>query len=121
MVKLRTKKMKKVVLVRIYIETEDIQDGMDIVNLFEKQFSPIPLVGQEVKRYWKIPEYVEVITKFDPENKIEDLFEALINQLGTGWEYGGSEDEKWAIWNPSDLSSFSISKARWANVEIIDG
>jgi hypothetical protein len=117
---LETKATKKVIFIRIYIEANDLQDGNNVASLFaDRSFAHAPLVEKEVKRYWKIPDYVEVTATLAPKDKTEEIFETLVNQLGTGWEYGGSEDEKWAIWNPLDLNYFSIAETRWASIEVI--
>jgi hypothetical protein len=72
----------------------------------------------EVKRYWTIPELFEVTLTLQPRNEPEVAFDGILSSLGEGWErHDVSEEEQWAVWNPSEGSKFLSSHVRWAHVD----
>lgn len=76
------------------------------------------LTQSETKRYWKIPEWFEVIFTLQPSTVPESAYEGILSSLGEGWErHDISIEERWAIWNPKEGSRFFSSGVRWANVE----
>ena len=71
-----------------------------------------------MQRYWKIPEWFELLFTLQPSTDPELAFNGILSSLGDGWErHEISAEEQWAVWNPTQSSAFFSPHIRWANVE----
>ena len=112
--------MSITILVRVFIETSKMEVGKQAaVMIINKLQSSVGVSQQQIKQYWKIPEYLEISLEFIPKIGLNEAFQAVVDQLGDGWNFSSPSTEKWAVWNPAEGNFFFIPEVRWSCVEII--
>lgn len=103
-------------LVRLLVETSEEAEASRIAELIVDELRDLAgLQEKKVTKYWKIPEYFEVLLVLRVTNS-GAWCEKVTGVLGTGWE---TLRETEAIWNPGEGHSFLVNEARWAQVELV--
>mgnify|MGYP001134036336 CR=1 FL=1 len=75
---------------------------------------------QPVERYWKIPEYHEVKLELRPDLEAIAAYEGVLGELATEWERHGSQEEPWAIWNPSAEGRCFSPLVTWMSLDLVN-
>ena len=110
--------------IRVFVEVpgqdEAAATGMSIREKLAELADVIRF--DEVKSYWKIPEWFEIFIVARPRSDgAISAYAEIVKSLGTGWESSrgtADEENQWAVWNPGPKSRFLIPQVRWANVEL---
>jgi hypothetical protein len=111
--------MTSLITVKLLGELPDDRTALCFENEVQARINPFGGVRQSgTRRYWKIPEWFEFFFTLQPGTDPELAFGGILSSLGAGWErHDLSAEEQWAVWNPSQSSTFFSPHVRWANVE----
>lgn len=119
------KKKEYELLIRLFIETSDEDEGKAITNTIISKINDYVSITQcRIQPYWKIPENLEIFITMLP--KIEPMmsFQGVLHALGSGWKIRDSKVrsdcyDEWAILVPRDMSGTFFSKLIcWGNVKL---
>jgi hypothetical protein len=102
---------------RVFLETDTADSAHKIGSILCEQL-PASLHPEvtNVRKYWKIEEWFEVVIKFYNTTSIEETL-AGVQALSTKWETRIYETEATALWSPEIGGNFAHPQVRWANVE----
>jgi hypothetical protein len=78
------------------------------------------ILRSNVVRYWKIPEHIEIFFELEPVGETVDVFQQVMNTLGTGWHvHRFNNGGDWAVWNFGSQATFVAPEVRWAHLECL--
>ena len=75
---------------------------------------------KSIQRYWKIPEWFEVVVEFVNEGSVTETL-ASVKHLAPVWQSNVLESGGYAIWSHEMGGTFVHEMVRWANIECFDG
>lgn len=71
------------------------------------------------KRYWKVPEWFEVVVVLRLVTEPHSTFADILSSLGQGCQRSNTTaEERSAVWNSGPDANFYSPIVRWANVEL---
>ncbi len=114
------------IAIRVFLDSSEQAKAAAFAETVRERLAPFAdIIRLETKRYWKIPEWSEllVIAQVPTTPDVGSVFNNILSTLGDGWEKHGASDEQyqWAVWNPKPDCTFCCQLVRWANVELFPG
>jgi hypothetical protein len=108
------------IILRFFVEVEGSTEAERIANNVKKRIQTFGSINKyDIKQYWKIPQYYEVLFDLAPTGDIEASFTDILSSLASGWEMQGAQDSRWAVWKPTSSATPFFDAIRWASLEII--
>lgn len=104
---------RTMLVVRLMLASKEAeQEAVPVIETV-RQFAPSVTVKAEP--YWKIPEYEEVSVETVLQSDGEQELTRVMRLVGLGWNVGGREGEKSAVWRGEGTPT--LPSLRWANIE----
>ncbi len=112
-----TEQIQNHLSLHLFVETSLKEDVEAVGNLVADKLSDYgSTTVTGIKKYWKIPEYFEVLVEVQSDYLGSADVPTLANIVGKNWIGAGSS----MVWNFGEGSSFVDEKVRWANIEYIE-
>ena len=108
------------IFLRIFAETDDPSVAIDLAGVIVEKAGRYGWVRtRPVERYWKIPEFYEVAIELRPDGGSSAAYEGVLADLAAGWERHGSQEDLWAIWNPTAEGYCFSPLVTWMSVNML--
>ncbi|MBP6219249.1 MAG: hypothetical protein KA436_11735 [Oligoflexales bacterium] len=105
---------------KLYFEAkEESLDSNCMLRLTHILSSIGDIQTSEIKRYWKIPEYLEIVFSLKNVSDTDKIASSFLDTFGSSWEKNQGFGEIAFIWNQKrEQRSHFDSRIRWMNLEL---
>ena len=107
-------------LLRLMAQVQDAAEAEKEMRLVAPQIEGYAAIEKHViEPYWKIPAYQEITLYLRPRDNPSMAYDSLVALAESGWTHGGSEEDRWGVWNAAAPGTVLLSpRIRWAELQL---
>ena len=106
-------------LLRLMVEMLNVASAEKETSMITSQIEAYAAIeNHTVEQYWKIPAYQEITLYLRPHGNPHAAYNSLVASATSGWTHGGSEKDRWAVWNPAPGAALLSPNVKWAELSL---
>ena len=104
---------------RLFVECPDVATAIGLLHarILPALDADMRVEAAEVRRYWKIEEWLEIALRLTAADGAGPAFDRLVTRSEAGWTAAGADRD--VVWNPDGGLELFVPEVRWAHLELL--